>query len=88
MDLGLNHVIRKHSENIDISAHKIVLVPGQKEGPGGALLCCENFLVYKKMGHADITCHYPSRNDTSKDYKTFIIASCAHKQKDFFFILL
>lgn len=50
MDLGLNHVIRKFAEPIENSASFLIPVPGDSEGPGGVLVCCENFIVYRKQG--------------------------------------
>ncbi len=47
MDLGLNHVIRKNAEAIPPSAHMLISVPGAPDGPGGLVICCENFLIYK-----------------------------------------
>jgi splicing factor 3B subunit 3 len=38
MDLGLNHVVRKHAELVDKSAHLIIPLPGTTEGPGGVLI--------------------------------------------------
>ena len=53
LDLGLNHVVRKWSDPIDLSANYLIAVPGGTEGPGGVLVCSENWIVYKNMGHPD-----------------------------------
>lgn len=47
LDLGLNHVLRKWSEPIDNGANMLVPVPGGGDGPGGVLVCCENFVLYR-----------------------------------------
>ncbi len=48
MDLGLNHVVRKHCVPVPDSAHMLVAVPGLPHGPGGILVACENELLYLK----------------------------------------
>ena len=50
VDLGLNHVIRKHAEVVPDTAHALIAVPGGdlNQGPGGVLVACENYLIYKK----------------------------------------
>lgn len=63
MDLGLNHVVRKYSTPVDNSAHMIIPVPGEPYGPGGIIVVCENFLVYKKVDHDDRECAIPLRNE-------------------------
>ena len=49
LDLGLNHVTRKWSEEVDPSANMLISVPGGADGPGGVLVCSENFIVYKNQ---------------------------------------
>ena len=63
MDLGLNHVVRKFSSPVDNSAHMLIQVPGEPDGPGGIIVVCENFLVYKRIDHEDRECPIPRRND-------------------------
>lgn len=88
MDLGLNHVIRKACVEVDITAHMLIQVPGDPDGPGGVILICENFLIYKKQDHEDKFCPIPRRNDMCNDKGLFIIAHSTHKQKDLFFFLI
>ena len=38
LDLGLNHVVRKHSENLDEPGTSLLAIPGGTDGPGGLLL--------------------------------------------------
>uniref|UniRef100_A0A3B0NA23 Splicing factor 3b subunit, putative n=1 Tax=Theileria annulata TaxID=5874 RepID=A0A3B0NA23_THEAN len=85
MDLGLNHVVKKVTLPVDLSAHLLVPVPG---GPGGVLVCCENYLVYKNLEHPDVFCSYPRRLEMSESQTLLITNYSVHKMKDFFFILL
>lgn len=65
VDLGLNHVVRKFAEPLPSTAHTLVAVPGgeDKEGPGGVIVACENFLIYKKQDQAERRCTIPVRLD-------------------------
>jgi hypothetical protein len=47
LDLGLNHVLRKWSDPVDNGANLLIPVPGSGDGPGGVLVCAENFLLYR-----------------------------------------
>lgn len=49
MDLGLNNVVRKWSDPVDNGANSLVAVPGGADGPGGVLVCAENFIIYKNQ---------------------------------------
>ena len=62
MDLGLNHVIRKHIFPVDKTAHMLIQVPGDN-GPSGIIVVCEDFLVYKRADHNEIKCYIPLRLD-------------------------
>ena len=80
VDLGLNNVYRKFAEPLPKTAHALIPVPGSfgvseddVEGPGGVLVACENFIVYKKQGHEDRKCSIPIRLDQNKDSGVFII---------------
>ncbi|SOV79424.1 splicing factor 3B subunit 3, putative [Plasmodium sp. gorilla clade G3] len=88
LDLGLNHVIKKHILPIDITAHLLIPLPGGQQGPSGVLICCENFIVYKKVDHEDIYCAYPRRLEIGQDKNISIICWTMHRIKKFFFILI
>ena len=94
MDLGLNHVIRKHIIPVDISAHMLIAVPGD-DGPGGILVVCEDYILYKRVDHEQRKCFYPVRQDTriaqkfNDGRKLFITSSATFSQGSvFFFIIL
>ena len=90
MDLGLNHVIRKHINKVDPSAHKLIAVPGEPNGPSGILVVCENFVVYKNIDHEDRKCFFPRRKQimaTGEEEPIFITASATYGGKQFFFML-
>ncbi|KAF4690876.1 Splicing factor 3B subunit 3 [Perkinsus olseni] len=83
MDLGVNHVTRKHSDKIPFTAHDLIPVPGGTDGPGGVLLCCENFLVIR-------CCPAPCQGDWIPLPKRALMVVCwsRHKLKNFFFFLI
>uniref|UniRef100_A0A7S0PY64 DNA damage-binding protein 1 n=1 Tax=Coccolithus braarudii TaxID=221442 RepID=A0A7S0PY64_9EUKA len=88
LDLGLNHVVRKWADPVDPTSNHLVRVPGGNEGPGGVLVCSENFVVYKNQSHTDVRCALPRRRDLSEEHGLLIIASAVHRQKDLFFIII
>ena len=86
MDLGINHVTRKYAESLPDSANQLIPVDAS---PGGCLVCCEDFIIYKKLGQpTSITCRYPRRADIPIDRGVFIISFAKHKLKDFNLILI
>lgn len=88
LDLGLNHVIRKWSEPVDNGANLLISVPGGGDGPGGVLICAENFVIYKNQDHPDVRAVLPRRSNLATDRGVLIIAHATHKLKTFFFILI
>lgn len=88
MDLGLNHVVRKNLENIDNSAHLLIPIPGSPDGPGGVLICCENFMVYKKTNHEDRITPYPKRYEHNNERGLMMISYTIHKRKENIFFLV
>ncbi len=88
LDLGLNHVVRKWSEPCDNGANLLVPVPGAGDGPGGVLVCSENFVAYKAAGHADVTALLPRRGDLPGDRGVLVTAATQHRTRDGFFFLL
>ena len=88
MDLALNVVVRKYGEPIDSSANLIITVPGGPDGPGGVLVCCENFILWRKPGYPEIRTLYPRREDMANDRGLLMICYASYKQKDLFFFLI
>ncbi|KAL8224091.1 hypothetical protein R6Q57_019566 [Mikania cordata] len=88
LDLGLNHVSRKWSEQVDNAANMLVTVPGGGDGPSGVLVCAENFVIYKNQGHPDVRAVIPRRADLPDERGVLIVSATMHKQKTMFFFLL
>lgn len=88
LDLGLNHVSRKWSEQVDNGANMLVTVPGGGDGPSGVLVCAENFVIYKNQGHPDVRAVIPRREDLPAERGVLIVSAATHKQKSMFFFLL
>ncbi|CEL98274.1 unnamed protein product, partial [Vitrella brassicaformis CCMP3155] len=89
MDLGLNHVTRKHADPVDYTAHHLIAVPGGHDGPSGVLVCCENYLVYKKPNHEDIKCAIPRRLEAAQSAQgIMVVCHATHKIKDQFFFFI
>lgn len=90
LDLGLNHVVRKYSEQLEEHANFLVSVPGGNEGPSGVLICSENYITYKNFGdQPDIRCPIPRRRNDLDDPERGMIFVCSatHKTKSMFFFL-
>ncbi|KAI4351142.1 hypothetical protein L6164_005525 [Bauhinia variegata] len=88
LDLGLNHVSRKWSEQVDNGANLLVTVPGGGDGPSGVLVCAENFVIYKNQGHPDVRAVIPRRYDLPAERGVLIVSAAMHKLKSMFFFLL
>ena len=88
LDLGLNHVTRKWSEPISRTASLCLTVPGGAQGPGGVLICGENWVAYKHEGHPEVRAPLPRRLDYPAERGLLVVATAIHKQKDLFFFLL
>lgn len=87
MDLGLNVVIRKHMYPVDFTAHQLVSIP---DCPGGVLVICKGFLIYKKPDHEDIYCQIPERRNLleSSASKPYITCHSTFQNEGQFFSLL
>lgn len=96
LDLGLNHVVRKSSENIHRSAHRLITVPGGSDGPGGVLVCAKDQVIYRSFEeHPEVKSYIPRRMNTvatqydgKEDKGVYIISHASHKMKDYFFFLI
>ncbi|KAK9824249.1 hypothetical protein WJX72_008915 [[Myrmecia] bisecta] len=88
LDLGLNHVVRKWSEPVDNGANLLVPVPGGGDGPGGVLVCAENFIIHKNEGQPDVRAVIPRRTNLPVDRGVLLVSHATHKQKGLFFVLV
>jgi len=75
LDLGLNHVVRRWSDAVDPTANKLIPVPGGNDGPGGVIVCSENFLVYKSPSQPERRCAMPRRKDLPNEHGLLITAA-------------
>lgn len=87
LDLGLNHVTRKSSEEVDSTASMLIPIPSGTSGPGGVLICGEGKLTYRNLEKdVNVEVLIPKRkNETTQ---ALVAASCMLKQKNTFFILI
>ncbi|MEW5303982.1 MAG: hypothetical protein WDW36_006625 [Sanguina aurantia] len=88
LDLGLNTVVRKWSDPVDNGANLLIAVPGGADGPGGVLVCADNFIIYKNQDHAEIRAVIPRRNDLAGDRSVLIVSYATHKKKAYSFFLV
>lgn len=59
----------------------VLAVPGGADGPGGVLVCAENYIYYKNPGHNEIRRAIPRRKGTPRDRPLLIVSYATHKQK-------
>jgi len=88
LDLGLNHVVRRWSEPVSRTSNFLLAVPGGSDGPGGVLLCGENWVAYKHQGHNEIRTAIPRRDDYPQSRGLLLVSGTVHKQKGMFFFLV
>lgn len=82
LDLGLNHVVRNYSEQLDDFANLLIPVPGGSDGPSGVLVCFENYIVYKNFGdQPDIKCPIPRRKGETDVPGRGVLISCSATYK-------
>eukprot|EP01063_Lacrimia_lanifica_P025904 TRINITY_DN3399_c0_g2_i1.p1 TRINITY_DN3399_c0_g2~~TRINITY_DN3399_c0_g2_i1.p1 ORF type:complete len:1213 (+),score=503.34 TRINITY_DN3399_c0_g2_i1:154-3792(+) len=94
IDLGLNHVVRKtpSDEPLPSSANLLFALPGGQEGPGGVLVCCDNYFLYMNTGHAPLKEVIPRRQDMAPTAPLMIVAGALFKpegrtKKNYFFLM-
>ncbi|KAI9220831.1 CPSF A subunit region-domain-containing protein [Blastocladiella britannica] len=92
LDLGLNHVVRKRADPVDPTSHHLIAVPGGSDGPGGVLVCAENWIAYRSpLGPAiELRCPLPRRVNYLEDANRglVVVASVVHRLKNRFLILV
>ncbi|CAG9466962.1 unnamed protein product [Pedinophyceae sp. YPF-701] len=78
LDLGLNHVQRKSATPVDNGANMLVYVQGGDDGPGGVLVCCDNFVQYLAEDGSEasrLQAVLPRRAGLPEDRGTLIVAA-------------
>lgn len=90
LDLGLNHVVRKWSDEVDRTAHLLFQVPGGADGPSGVLVCGEENITYRHSNQEAFRVPIPRRLGATEDpnRKRSITAGTMHKMRGAFFFLL
>ena len=79
---------RKWSDALDNGANLLIAVPGGGDGPGGVLVCCENFVLYRHQGVGELRAVLPRREDLPPERGVLIVSHAAHKKKAYSFFLL
>lgn len=82
LDLGLNHVVKKHSEQVPETSNLLIPVPGGSDGPSGVLVCSSNKISYRNLYGDKLSISIPGEDDTVITY------GVSHKLKNEFFFLL
>lgn len=88
LDLGLNHVVKKWNDPIDPTSNLLISVPGGSDGPGGVLVCAENFIYWKNVDHEDKHASIPRRSDMSESRGLLITSSVVFKRRGLFFFII
>lgn len=77
-----------HTCSSPVDSYDIVVVPGASEGPGGFLIVCEEYIIYKGS-KTDKAVVMPKRYGRPTGRKTMTINHTLYKVRDrFFFFLL
>eukprot|EP00039_Didymoeca_costata_P018972 m.335766 g.335766 ORF g.335766 m.335766 type:complete len:1204 (-) comp17672_c0_seq1:1765-5376(-) len=90
LDLGLNHVVRKQSDPLEVVANKLIRVPGGSDGPGGVLVCSENLITYRNIGDVPpVSVRIPRRADCADPKRGSIVTNWVmHIHKHIMFFLI
>ncbi|CAO1634280.1 unnamed protein product [Sympodiomycopsis kandeliae] len=99
LDLGLNHVVRRWSSPVSLDSSHLIQVPGgynqnteRWEGPGGVLVCSEDYITYKHNVGEEHRIPIPRRLNPVENKAAIggniITASVCHRMKNTFFFLV
>ena len=89
LDLGLNHVIRKWTDEVDRDANFLLQVPGGSDGPSGVLIGSPNYITYRHINQKLLSVPIPRRRSSRHDDEDInIICGVMHKMRDAFFFLV
>jgi splicing factor 3B subunit 3 len=92
LDMGLNHIVRKHSHPVNPEAHKLCTVPGGADGPSGVLVCSPGQVTWtscppdERTPVKEVTAAFPAREGSTGE--SMVVAWTAHRHKSKFFLLL
>lgn len=89
LDLGLNHVVRKYTDDVPFRSNLLISVPGGTDGPGGVLVCSENTITWMNHGYPSVTALVPQRfGNVDPNKGLLLVSSTTHRQKGMFFFLV
>eukprot|EP00492_Amphilonche_elongata_P001116 TRINITY_DN1672_c0_g1_i1.p1 TRINITY_DN1672_c0_g1~~TRINITY_DN1672_c0_g1_i1.p1 ORF type:complete len:150 (+),score=37.34 TRINITY_DN1672_c0_g1_i1:62-511(+) len=88
LDLGLNSVVRKQAEEDEPGANMLISVPGGTDGPGGVLVCAENWIIWQNIDQDEVRAPIPRRAGTPDEKGLLITSYAVHKSRDLFFFLV
>jgi len=90
VDLGLNHVLREWSDEVDYSANMLFAMPGGNEGPSGVIVCAQDTISYRHPDHDPLMIPIPRRRGATEDptRKRIIVSGVTHKIKGSFFLFI
>eukprot|EP00038_Savillea_parva_P021739 m.35912 g.35912 ORF g.35912 m.35912 type:complete len:1203 (-) comp5341_c0_seq1:190-3798(-) len=87
LDLGLNHVVRKQSTELDVLANRLIAVPGGSDGPSGVLVCSEGLITYHALMDAPpISVRIPQRVGSTR--APLIVTHVMHKHRKLMFFMV
>jgi splicing factor 3B subunit 3 len=72
----------------DPTSNLVLTLPGDKEGPGGVLVCAENYIYFRNQDHKELKAPIPRRYGMADDKGVLITAHAMHAQKNMFFLLV
>jgi splicing factor 3B subunit 3 len=66
----------------------LISVPGGNNGPGGVLVCAENWIIWQNLDQDEVRAPIPRRAGTPDEKGLLITSYTMHKSKNLFFFLL
>lgn len=70
-----------------VPGDSLKMKPEDPPGPGGVLVCAENFVLYMNEGHETISCLIPRRSSLPEDRSILLTSAATHKIPGQFVIL-
>lgn len=88
LDFGLHNMFRQTTTPLETNANLLVRVPGGDDGPGGVIVCSEDFISYFNENHPEVRAFIPRRKDLPDERGVLITCTSMYKTKSTFFFLL